>query len=288
MALLTLTASWMIDLPPGAAAEDAAGAGATSAHPAAAQDPAPAISATRPATLDAEVMRTAFADLNHPDPATRRQAYERLMGMSRADLDAFRNVVDQARPILPSQAVVLREIVTQAFLSGEIYRTLPHAGFLGVKLQVVAVTTRADDANAGADAAQPQNPGDPGRVGILISECVPGFCGARSLVDGDVILNIVGHPLRMTADRFDRQLTDEFSLAVRECGPGATVTFELLRQGRVMRIPVRLDARPEALELNVAGVGGVETLDEFKNDRRRKADHYWNETFRPLLGEQVG
>jgi hypothetical protein len=30
------------------------------------------------------------------------------------------------------------------------------------------------------------------------------------------------------------------------------------------------------------------TLDEFKNDRRRRADRYWNETFRPLLGEQVG
>jgi hypothetical protein len=276
----------------------------TAAQESSSEQPSAASPATRPGALDAETIRAAFADLDDPDATKRRQAYERLMGMTRADLDAFRNVVDQARPLAPSQAAVLREIVSQAFLSGEPYKPLPHAGFLGVKLQVVAVTTPVDDpapnaAPAAANAPAEVDPfhaqlrggavgADTGRVGILIYERVPGFCGARSLVDGDVILSIVGHPLRMTADRFDRQLTEEFSMVVREFGPGATVTFELLRQGRVMRVPVKLDARPELADPNFAAPPGTETLDDFNLARRRKADRYWNQTFRPLLGEQVG
>ena len=57
---------------------------------------------TQPATLDAEAMRSALAELNHADAAVRRQSFERLMAMSRSDLDAFRTVVEQAKPLLPA------------------------------------------------------------------------------------------------------------------------------------------------------------------------------------------
>ena len=269
-------------------APDAAAVATASVPPPAAGEPALAPS------LDAEAIRAALAELGHPDPAIRREAFERLMGMNRADLETFRAAVEQARPLLPAQAAVLREIVCQAYLSGEPYKALPKAGFLGVRLQVVALNTPA-----GNPAAPPPPPpfvlppaeggqAPPGapRAGIMIYERVPGFCGARFLMEGDVVLSVVGRRIRMTIDRSELDLTREFSMVVREFGPGATVTFELLRQGRVMRVPVRLDAKPEAVEQDL--LAGGNALDQFKNARRQKADRYWNETFRPLLGEQVG
>jgi hypothetical protein len=253
---------------------------------------APTVPHQAAATLDADAMRAAFADLNHADAAVRDRAIVRLMGMGRDNLDAFRRIVDQSRPLLPSQAAVLRQVVAQAYLSGEPYPAIHRAGFLGVRMQMVAVASPADGlahANVGAELRRPNEfpPADPRtQMGIVIVERMPGFSGARSLQDGDVILNVVGQPLRMTADRSDREILNDFSVTVRDVGDGNTVTFELIRQGRVMRVPVRLDPRPEAAD--PAFGGGVGTIEELLNRRRQKADSYWNEAFRPLMGERVG
>jgi hypothetical protein len=259
---------------------------APDASPAAAEHPVdqPAQSAT----LDPEAMRAAFAELGHSDAALRRRALQRLMGMGRANLETFKQIVEQSRPLLPSQAAALRDVVAQAYLSGEPYPAIHGAGFLGVKLQVVAVTTPvppsvpAGGFNVGVDAG----PAAPPRLGIMIVERMPGFCGARTLMDGDLVLAIVDHPLRLTADRDYGMILAEFSQTVREIGVGKTVTFELVREGRVMRVPVKLDPRPEAAD--PAFGGGIGGIEELLNRRRQKAETYWSETFRSLMGERVG
>ena len=55
------------------------------------------------------------------------------------------------------------------------------------------------------------------------------------LLDGDVILGV--------AERQDVRMLDvfEFQAFVQSITPGATVHFQILRQGQVMRVPVTLD-----------------------------------------------
>ena len=74
--------------------------------------------------------------------------------------------------------------------------------------------------------------------GVVIVERMPGFVGARMLLDGDVVLGVAERPdVRMLG-------VNEFQMVVRQITPGTTVHFQVMRQGQVMRVPVTLDPRP--------------------------------------------
>ena len=103
---------------------------------------------------------------------------------------------------------------------------------------------------------------------------MPGFAGARSLQDGDVILSMVEH-----AD-LQFRVASQFSLVVRSVGAGKTVHFQILRQGQIVRVPVTLDPRPDAADF-------TPTMTALLNDRKAAADAYWETTFAPLLKEGV-
>jgi hypothetical protein len=243
-----------------------------------------------------------FSELASPDAAVRDAAKVSLMSMGRNDLPALRKLVQERKPLLPSQAVVLKEIVTQMYLSDDAYESAGHDGFLGIRPAEVTVGARQPDPHEGQGAAGAQGqapqpvpvapppfPGaglngwdvpDPNAVyGIAVMERMPGFTGARSLQDGDVILGIVEQPnIRLTN-------APEFSLAIRSLGAGTKAHFEVLRQGQVIRVEVKLDPRPEAADFVP---GAANSIQKLLDDRKKAVDEVWEREFAPLLEEGVG
>ncbi|MDB5301060.1 MAG: hypothetical protein JWO87_2723, partial [Phycisphaerales bacterium] len=138
---------------------------------------------TRPSekTDSATQIRTWFGDLASREAAVRQDAEANLMGMGASSLPALQKAVEESRPILPSQAMVLRKIVTQVFLSGVQYDGNPTEGFLGIRMEEARMPFN-DDA--------PVDEKRPPITGVVIVERMPGFAGARVLRDGDVVLGI--------------------------------------------------------------------------------------------------
>ena len=210
----------------------------------------------------ASVLGQWFAELADADAAVRDAARMKLMGMRREDLAAFEGVVRESLPLMPSQAAVLRRIVTHVFLTGEPYQTTELEGFLGVKMQETSVRVPS------ADEAEPFAPA----VGVVIVDRMPGFAGARMLRDGDVILGVVERPDVRTMG------THEFTLVVRAVTPGSTIHFQVMRQGQIIRVPVAPDPRPFQ----------ADAIQELINLRQHLADEYWEKSFAKLLNEGVG
>lgn len=246
----------------------------------------PPVTRPSPAELRA-AMPKLFADLASNDPAARENARVTLMGMSRRDLAGFEQIVRENLPLVPAQAAVLREIVTHAFLSGEEYPAVEREGFLGVRLLEVSVVSNKDDQRDPQAQNDEPNPFDPRRplttgpatTGVLIVERMPGFCGSRSLQDGDVVLGIVerpGEPVRNPTEMRDK---------VTSFKAGETIHFQLLRQGQVVQVPVTLDPRPEAADPLIAGLNAMQNLID---DRKMRAAEYWEKTFAPMLREGAG
>jgi hypothetical protein len=248
-------------------------------------------------------MRRAFDDLADSDAGVRESARAALMGLDRRYLPSLQKLVDQQRPLRPSQASVLRQIVTHVYLAGEPYPSDRTAGFLGVRMSATAVRldtpdpaaaaaggeqegnnngngNNANDGNAGSDVAP---------MGVVILERLPGFVGHRMLLDGDVVVGIDERPdLRLFSDRAaadDLLPLRVFTDAVKGTRPGRTLHFQVLRRGRLVKVPVTLDPRPDAA---AAAGGNPAPTDAFDRQRREKADAYWRESFAPLLREAVG
>jgi hypothetical protein len=241
--------------------------------------PADAVRAadTRPAS---NVIARAWAELTHRDPAVREAARVKLMAMDADQLPAFRRLVAASRPLAPSQAIVLREIVTQVFLAGQTYEPSGHQGFLGVRLNEVTVNLRPEAAAAVELPDQILAGNEPDSAhGIVIVERIPGFCGARAFQDGDIVLSIDERPEVRIGP-----MGGGFTEAVRSFGPGQTIHFRVLRQGRVTRVPLTLDARP--MDADRGGV--MDPLRDFQDERARLAREYWDAQFAPLVKETVG
>jgi hypothetical protein len=226
--------------------------------------------AAQPATQPATQIQKWFDELADRDPDVREKARDALMGMNASDLPRLRAVVQQSQPLAPSQAAELRDVVTHVYLAGETYPGDATKGFLGVKLS--GIRTRIGP-------VAPQPPADDELVdagfaagpGVFVSERMPGFCGFRSLRFGDVVLGVV------TREGLLRTRTQyELIPAVAATRPGGTLTLELLRQGLVIRVAIKLDVRPKAAnDLNV--------IDEFTNERELKAEAYWRRNFALLV-----
>jgi hypothetical protein len=208
-------------------------------------------------------MRQWFDELDDPDASVRDSARLKLMGMRRQDLPAFQKLVQGNLPLQPSQAAVLRQIVTHVYLAGDYYPTNNAEGFLGVKMQETSVRLPAAD---GTEQFAPA-------VGVVIVERFPGFAGGRMLLDGDVILGVVERPDVRTLGMY------EFQLVVKSVAPGNTIHFQVMRQGQIIRVPVAPDPRPFEADVN---------MQDLTYRRQRKADEYWEKAFAPALKEGVG
>jgi hypothetical protein len=261
--------------------------------------------------VDESSIGKTFDLLSDADASVRDAARTRLMGMDRRYLSVLERVVTARRPLRPSQAVALRQIVTHVYCAGEPYepdkqvlldgdrRVERPVGFFGVTLEPTTVNVQAAELalaqGAGGDALfEPElferhveenvfNNADRAkrsvqRTGILIQSRFAGFVGARLLRTGDVVLGIAEAPeINMNA------APNPFTTVVRVIPPGETIHLILLRNGRLLKVAIAPDARPL-----MPNGGGLPEMMAFDQARRAKADKYWRDTFAPLLGEEVG
>lgn len=229
-----------------------------------AADRAPATSPSKKATTQPlpELVRAKrlIAELADIDYERREAARIALMGFRRAELGTLREAVRQSRPLAPSQLTLLREIVTHVYLSGDLYLPDPSgAGFLGVKLPEF-------------------NPDQHGVLGIwrgiAILERSPGFASYRLLQNGDVVLTVSAD-----GERVEVNTISELQSAIQSVKGGEMVKLEVLRQGRILIVDIRLDTRP----FNLSNVG----FEELKIHRENQADAYWQRDFAPLVDDNI-
>jgi C-terminal processing protease CtpA/Prc len=210
--------------------------------------------AAAPASQPYTQIRAWFDQLNDRDAQVRDQAAEHLMGISASDLPILQNVVQDSRPLRPSQKAALREIVTQVYLAGLAYTPDPHGtAFLGLSWGI---------ADLGSDSTS----------GVLVSHRVPGFSAYRMLRDGDVITAIEekpGVPMNNAS----------FTEAIQTFHAGQTITLHVVRNGAPRLVAVQLRPRP-------ADIGLVQ-LEAWISDHQTQADTYWDEHFASLIGDDV-
>lgn len=203
-----------------------------------------------------------FAQLSAADQGAREAARAELMRLQRDDLIELKSVVQRAKPLKPAQAAALRQIVQEIYLSGERYPRASREGFLGVLMDdSVPADWRDNEA--------------PATLGVIVADRIPGFCAARVLLDGDVILGTAS-PVRLFKSAMDLKQT------ISGLGVGATVRLLVLRRGKVVEVSVTLDARPAEMG------DDVDQRAAFRAKRQKKFEDYWNREFEPLLHESVG
>jgi S1-C subfamily serine protease len=221
--------------------------------------------ATRPSPQSDLVdrARRLIAQLAANDYDTRAAARVELMGFRRADLGAIREGVRQNLPLVPNQVIVLREIVTHVYLSGDLYVIDPSAaGFMGVSMPDPMFHP------------EEQNLLDVGR-GVPVLDRVPGFPAYRLLQNGDVMI-----AMSIGGERVEFNEPREIRQAVGSIPAGHTITFEVLRYGRLLKVPITLSPKPLAIK-------NALSLDEFNGRRTDQSDEVWERDFAPLLGEHL-
>jgi hypothetical protein len=217
-------------------------------------------------TQPIDPIRKHFEDLADADMKVRDAARIALMGLSRQDLNSLRRIVETSRPLAASQALALHDIVTHVYLSGEPNHSLTRDGFLGVRLSAAGNGRLDIVAEQGIDTGEV--------AGVLIQECMPGFSGFRYLREGDVVQGVI-EPVRMRTP----QQQDLIS-AVTSIPPDGTIRLEVLRQGQVMEIALKVSARPpEAANPALTA--------ELLSRRQSDAETYWRENFSHLVSESI-
>jgi hypothetical protein len=225
----------------------------------------PAAAATAPTTQQASslpAIKQLLSQLAADNYLTRENARIALMGLKRTELPLLRDAVRQSMPLMPSQVTVLRDIVTQVYLAGDIYVADEDGrGFLGVHLPFWGRPEERSLLNV--------------ERGVVVVSRVPGFCAYRMLQDGDVLLSMADGAGGTIEFGSTEQLVD----AVRSAKAGDTVQFEVLRQGEILSIPITLDRKPMNLTMQI---------EEFNGRRADQVNDLWERDFAPLLVETLG
>lgn len=221
--------------------------------------PAKAAAATQPLP-QLDRAKQLVAQLADNDFERREAARVALMGLRRSDLPALREAVRQSSPLVPSQQTVLRDIVVHVYLTGDLYLPDPDGiGFLGVTLP----------------GAREQHGVMGIQRGVAVLARSPGFAAYRLLQNGDVVLTVT-----TDGERVEVNTTLELQEAVRSVKAGETVKLDVLRQGQVVRVNIRLDPRPFNADTLLA-------FEELSTRRLNDADEYWERDFAPLLESRV-
>lgn len=214
--------------------------------------PAPA---GEPAQRPAQ-MRAWLLGLADPSPEVREESRHQLMGLGRADLPVLRGEAERYRPLDRALLDILRDIVTHVYLAEDPYPREERHGFLGITLT--------------------QDPEEEDRkLQIVVASRMKGFAGYRFLRDGDVIIDIEEAPLPAQVAH-PRMLREIFIESIKARRPGQTVHLKVLRQGRELRIPVTLGARPRLDDR-------MDIVAELHNRRERAAQAFWAAEFEPRL-----
>ncbi|MBV8780905.1 MAG: hypothetical protein JO353_05855 [Phycisphaerae bacterium] len=204
------------------------------------------------------------------DPAARDAAEQRLMELSAADLPTLEQTVKGVAPLRPGQGELLREIITQVFLSGESFKSNPAQGFIGVKMKVDFDSVHSED------DSNPELP-----LGVTVESRLPGFSAYALLRDGDVILTIAAAGLPDGADADHRVRTSmEVASIIRSLPAGRTIDITLLRAGRHAQVSIVLVPHP-------VDVDDLSKLERFREDRAQRAEAFWAEHFARFIDAVV-
>jgi hypothetical protein len=201
-------------------------------------------------------LRAIVQQLNDPKPAARSEARQKLLNLKRKDLVDLRTVLQERLPLTPCESDGLYDIVTHVYLSDYSYIGENARGFLGVIFE------------------DEQRDLEPECGGVEIRKRMPGFCGFRYFDDGDVVL-----ALSSPQQTFEPHSYPDVQDAIKSFSAGQTVMFRILRRGKVILVPVVLDAMPREVG------GNVPATTEFIANRNAAANAYWEETFLPLVGD---
>jgi hypothetical protein len=225
------------------------------------------VQAAPPTTTPSSQIAAWFADLDNRDAAVREKARVNLMGISREDLKELRRIVEKSRPIAPSQAMALREIVEQVVQATESYPPLPGGvGFLGVTMPLPDIITVMQNPN------DPQTP-----AGALVTDRLPGFCAYAALQNGDMIVGVAEAPDQMI------RKSEDLTAIIGSHTAGEVVHLEILRNGKQLEVTLKLNARP----MWAAPTSTKDIVEAAVEAREKIAHDYWEEHFAPLLGENV-
>lgn len=139
-----------------------------------------------------------------------------------------------------------RTVMEQLLKAGKVVR-----GWLGVYIQ--EVTPEMAEAFGLKEAR-----------GALVSEVMRGSPAARAGIKrGDVIVGYEGHPVKDVA---------ELRILVAQTPPGRTVELELIRNGRPLKLRVRIEQQPARLAMRAEGpeVTGGMRVGELTPERARR------------------
>jgi len=234
----------------------------------------PTARASSPTTNPTSRIEALFAKLADRDPAARDQARLDLMELTRADLPELRRCVKEHRPLAPSQAAVLRDIVTQVYLAGERYPSVRERGFLGVQLSEGGspVVLPQDQPAGAADASSPPP------IGVIVTDRMPGLSSYRALASGDVIVGIAENP------EVPIRSVENLKSVIAKFAGAQPIHLEIFRGGRVTTVAITLAARPAEVDINPAN------LEWFQREKQRRLDlgeDYWQREFPPLVDDGV-
>jgi hypothetical protein len=242
------------------------------------------VPATAPATQPVSKVRELFDELASTDGKARDEAFSQMLKLTRPDLVTLQDVVAERKTLALTQSTVLMDIVTHVYLSGETYECFWSQGFLGVRKNddaPEAVVVRV------ADDRDPNAPVLP-RSGAPIGERVPGFCGYEAFRAGDIVTSLsfkLDRTQRIPADNDavetmetsrDLETWTTLSLIIMTIPANTEVTFDVLRNGSLIKVPVRLSPRP-------VSASNLATFMQDVEARTQKAAEYWNEHFAPLV-----
>jgi hypothetical protein len=224
--------------------------------------------ATQPTTNPANPDHTArealmkqwLSDLMNADASIRQRARLSLMAIRPSELPLLREACLASAPLNPSQIEPLKEIVTQLFLQGVLENDAEktNTGFVGVRLGF----GQADTFGAGEYAA-----------GIVVYRRIPGFVGYRMLQDGDIIRGITEAP-EVKMNRLQ-----DFIDTVRKLQSGDLIHLQIVRAGKELSVPIKLDPRPEWTNRQAMAVDPDD--DPATIERIHQAEDYWDNQFAP-------
>lgn len=224
--------------------------------------------ATDPATAPASQPSDAsialwFADLTSPDAAVREAARINLMGLRRAELPQLKSQAIRNMPLNAGQLSTLKQIVIHVFLAEQDEPAPENSGFMGVSFGY------QDDDEAQA-------------AGVVVNDRIPGFTAFRMLQNGDIIISVQAGDQRGDAGKraeIPVRNRTELSAIVSSIPAGEVVKLRIIRGGRALLVPLRLNARP---------LWAANQNAEAQEERLLEAEKYWEDTFAQELDPSIG
>lgn len=209
-----------------------------------------------------------FTDLADRDAAKRDAARQNLMGLSRDDLPILQSLVKNTRPLAPSQAEALHDIVMQVYLAGDIYPARDPSGFLGVRFQTYVSQI--------ADVGEDETP-----QGIVVTDRIPGFPGYQSLQNGDVIMSAT----ELGSEAIGKP--EEFSKMIASFKDGEMVHLNVLRAGKMMTISVKVVSRPIWVNTQIPTEAEALRQNDHLRQRLERAETYWETNFATSVDDSI-